>query len=527
MIDLFEDELLPEGDALLDDDFFGLDDFDFSDDIFEEKPEPFKPILSSWKWLAKYRVPFRQHNEAFDAIYYDHINHTGIYSPTGSGKTFLRNAIVEVSLWAHDQNIIISDRKLDSIGFLLPQDPAYMTNRAYFPNPRTGKFVLRPDCLPRDRFHLWLPATDFSYIDPLVRELMEWGVVKWYRFHPRLFIESTLSDYIPHSVGMTQIESLATQRAITKAKGTIISEEMKENWSLELLQQFIEDQKQLTAMSKPYQKMMILQDSGIISKERTVELIDREKGTREQEKVVVLRNFNEIIKSKTQTKQDPTSHLHVFCNKYMSSSAIDNTLSTCINFLIFGMIRESCENIHKKKRVICHLPEAEYSLSKHSSENQNDKIRNYFGALYGNALRETRQYQLYHFLDTQQVTELPSNITSNQLTLWLMPGFKDKSEVSWLQAGVGRAYLDKYSLQELFSMKNPIENRGFAFYIGSDKAVKVWTRPRQTYHFKEGDDPVYLLKKYRNTFGIENSRPWVRWDENISNEQEDVDYGNL
>ena len=62
-------------------------------------------------------------------------------------------------------------------------------------------------------------------------------------------------------------------------------------------------------------------------------------------------------------------------------------------------------------------------------------------------------------------------------------------------------------------MKNPFDNRGKAFYIGQDKAVKVWTRPKQTYHFKEGDDPVQLLKDYRKIFGLSNVEEWSRWDE--------------
>jgi hypothetical protein len=494
--------------------FLDNDEFDSADDIFSETPKTKKAIPFSWAWIAKYRVPFRPSPEGFDGIYYYNITHTGIYSPTGAGKTFLRNTIVEVSLWAHDTNIVISDRKMDSLGFLLPQHPSIMMNAQFFPNPRNGQFPIIPDCLPRDRFHLWLPATHYSYIDPLVRELMEWDVVKFYRFHPRIFIETTMGDHIPHTVGMTQIESLATTKAIMQTKGRIRSESERENWTLDDLREEIESQPQLTHMSKPYQKLMILEDSGIISKESTVELIDKTTGDHLQEKVHVFKNFNDIItRPANQPVYDKTSHLHVFCNKYMSSSTADNTLSTCVNYILFSAIKEACEAIHKKRRVLCHLPEAEYSLSKHSSENQNDKIRNYFAGSYGDALRETRQWQLYHFLDTQQVTELPSKITANQMTLWLLPGFKHKAELNWLQAGLGRAHLDPYKMRDLFSMRNPFENRGKAFYIGEDIAEKCWTRPRQTYHFTEGDDPVELLKDYRLTFGLDNVKPWIRWDE--------------
>lgn len=490
-----------------------FDEFNHADDILLDEQPKFKPLDYSWAWLAKYRVPYRPSPEGFDGIYYHNLTHTGLYSPTGAGKTWLRNTILEVSLWAHDTNIIISDRKLDSLGFLLPQDPAMMLNRQFFPNPRTGNFPILPDCVPRDRFHLWLPATHFSFIDPLVRELMEWGVVKFFRFHPRTFIETTLGDHIPRAVGMTAIESLATARALMQTRGKLRSEQEKEYWSLEDLEEEIKTQEQLTPASKPYQKLMILQDSGIISKDTSVELIDKVSGDHLQEKVHVFKNFYDIItKPASQPYKDPTSHVHVFCNKYMSSPTADNTLSTCINYILFSAIKEACETIHKKRRVLCHLPEAEYSLSSRSAESQNDRIRAYFASSYGDALRETRQWQLYHFLDTQQVTELPSNITANQMTLWLLPGFKHKAELLWLQAGVGRAHLTKLGLMDLFSMKNPFDSRGFAFYIGADKAVKVWTRPRQTLHFKEGNDPVELLKNYRLNFGLDNARPWRRWD---------------
>ena len=492
------------------DDTFEFGELNTASDIFEKKePEP-EPIEFAWAWLAKYRVPYQDSKESFSGIYYHNLTHTGFYSPTGAGKTFLRNTIIEVSLWAHDQNIVISDRKLDSLGFLLPQDPSVMMNSSFFQNPRTGDFPIIPDCLPKDNFILWLPATNFSYYDPLIEELIQWGVVKFFRFHPRMFIESTMGDYIPYSVGMTQSESLATSRALMRMRGEIRTDEDKEKFTLEALNEYIEDQEQLHPMSKPYQKLIILQDSGIVSSDTSVELINRLTGEHLQQPVTTIRNFNDIV---TKPKKQTTGNLHVFCNKYMSSSAIDNTLSTCINYLIFGGIRESCENIYNKKKVICHLPEAEYSLSAHSSENQNDKIRSFFGSAYANALRETRQYQLYHFLDTQQVSELPSNVTANQMTLWLLPGFKHKNELNWLQSGLGRAHLDYYSLQELLSMRDPFENRGKAFYIGADLAVKCWTRPRQTYHFKEGNNPTELLSSYRETFGLDNAQPWIRWDE--------------
>jgi len=489
-----------------------LDFNEFTDasNIFEKKKPKQGPIEFSWAWMAKYRVPFRDQQSSFDGIYYHNLTHTGFYSPTGAGKTFLRNTVIEVSLWAHDQNIVISDRKLDSLGFLLPQDPSTMVNAPFFPNPRTGDFPIRPDCLPKENFTLWLPATNYSYYDPVVEELLEWGVVKFFRLHPRMFIESTMGDYLPHSVGMTQIESLATSRALMRIRGELATPEEKENFTLEQLNEYITDQEQLTHMSKPYQKLIILQDSGLISSDTSVELINKATGDRIQEKVTVLKNFNDII---CKPREQRTGNLHVFCNKYMSSSAVDNTLSTCINYLIFGGIREACENIHKKKRVLCHLPEAEYSLSAHSSENQNDKIRQFFGAAYANALRETRQYQLYHFLDTQQVSELPSNVTSNQMGIWLLPGFKHKNELNWLQAGLGRSQVDYGAMQELLSMSDPFSNRGKAFYIGTDMAVKVWTRPRQTYHFKEGNDPAELLKSYRESFGLDNAQDWIRWDE--------------
>ena len=170
-------------------------------------------------------------------------------------------------------------------------------------------------------------------------------------------------------------------------------------------------------------------------------------------------------------------------------------------------------SIHQKRRVICHFPEAEYSLSKTASESQNDRIRGYFSDSYCDALRETRQWNLFHVLDTQQVTELPGKIPANQLTVWLMPGFKHPAELRWLESGIGRAHLSKLGLHDLLGMKNPFDNRGKAFYIGADKAVKVWTRPRQTYHFREGNDPIRMLKNYRLTFGLDVSEPWRRWDE--------------
>jgi hypothetical protein len=438
----------------------------------------------------------------------------GIYSPTGSGKTFWRNAILETSLWAHDTNIVISDRKLDSLGFLLPQDGGLMTNGQFFPNPRTGDFPIRPDCLPRERFHLWLPATTFSYIDPLIRELMEWGVVKFYRFHPRIFIESTMGDHIPRAVGMTSIESLATNKALMEARGKIFNEKDKENFSLAILQKYIEHQEQLTHMSRPYEKLIILEDSGIISKESTVELIDKKTGEHITEEVKVFRNFNDIVTNPAnQPKKDRTSHLHVFCNKYMSSSTADSTLSTCVNYLLFSAIKDACESITKKRRVLCHFPEAEYSLVKTATESQSDRIKGYFSDAYADALRETRQWNLFHILDTQQVTELPSRVAANQMTIWLMPGFKHPGELNWLRAGIGRAHMTANSFYELFSMKDPFANRGKAFYIGADKAIKVYLRCRQTYHFREGNDPLELLKNYRLTFGTDAAEKWIRWDE--------------
>lgn len=417
-------------------------------------------------------------------------------------------------MWAHDTNIIISDRKFDSLGFLLPQDASLMTNGQFFPNPRTGNFPIKPDCVPRNRFHVWLPATNFSYIDPLIRELMEWGVVKFFRFHPRMFIETTLGDHLPRAVGMTSIETLATNRGLMQARGRIRTEDERENWSLESLEEEIKDQEQLTHMSKPYQKLIILQDSGIISNDPTVELIDKSTGEHVQEKVYLFRSGNELIDNpSTQSKSDKTSHLHTFCNRYMSSSTADNTLSTCINYILFSLIKDAAENRPKKARVLCHLPEAEFSLAKSASESQDSKIRGYFSASYADALRETRQWNLFHILDTQQVTELPNKIPANQLTLWLMPGFKHRAELNWLQSGIGRAQIPKWGWNELFSMKNPFDNRGKVFYIGADKAVKAWTRPRQTLHFREGNDPTQLLKSYRLTFGLDNVEPWKRWDE--------------
>ena len=482
-----------------------FDKFGDSDRIFEKEPEEFVPLEKSYSWLAKYRVPYRPSKQGFDALYYQNLTHQGIYSPTGAGKTFWRNTLVEVSLWNHDTNIIISDRKMDSIGFLLPQDSSTMINSRFFPNPRTGNFPIKPDCLPKNNFHLWLPATSYSFIDPVVRELMEWGVVKFFRFHPRIFLETTMGDHIPRAVGMTQLESLATNQAIMKARGKVDTDKKLENWQLEKLKEYFDEQEQLTHMQKPYQKMFLLETSGIVSNETTVELIDKQTGEHLTEKAEVLRDVQDIINSPT--------NLHVFTNRYMSSSSAESTLSTCINYILFSMIKEACENTPKKKRVLCHFPEAENSLSRSKTESQESKIRGYFSDSYADALRETRQWNLFHILDTQQVTELPNKITANQMTLWLMPGFKHRSELNWLQAGVGRAHLSSRGWHDLFSMKNPFDNRGKAFYIGADKAVKVWTRPRQTYHFKEGNEPVKLLKEYRTTWGLDNAEKWIRWDE--------------
>ncbi len=498
----------------INDSILNFHEFNSAEQLYEDPPKEFKPIEGSWAWMAKYRVPYRPGSHGFDGIYYNNITHMGIYSPTGSGKTFLHNMLIEVSLWAHNTNIIISDRKFDSLGFLLPQDGSMMTNGDFFPNPRTGTFPIKPDRLPYNRFHVWLPATNFSYVDPLIRELMEWGVVKWFRFHPRIFVETTLGDHLPRAVGMTGIETLATNRAMMDARGRCNTEKQKESWNLNELKKQMEEQKQLTHMSKPHEKLMILEDSGIISTEPTVELIDKTTGEHLQQDVHFFRNANEIVNNPvTQSKHDKTTHLHAFCNRYMSSSTADNTLSTCINYILFSLIKDAAENIPKKPRILCHLPEAEFSLCKTSSQSQNSRIQGYFSDSYADALRETRQWNLFHVLDTQQVTELPHKIPANQLTLWLMPGFKHKAELAWLQAGIGRAQLNNYSWSELFSMKNPFNSRGKAFHIGPEQAVKVWTRPRQTYHFKEGNNPTELLKHCRLTFGIDTAEPWMRWDE--------------
>jgi len=482
-----------------------FDELNHADTIFEKEPEEFVPLHRSYSWIAKYRVPYRPSREGFDAIYYDKLTHMGVYSPTGSGKTFWRNTMLEVSLWNHDTNIVISDRKLDSLGFLLPQDPSVMLNSSFFPNPRTGNFPIKPDCLPRKNFHLWLPATSYSFIDPLVRELIEWGVVKFFRFHPRIFVETTMGDHLPRAVGMTQIESLATNQAMIYSRRKTNNERKMENWDLKDLQKSFEKQDQLTHMSKPFEKLLMLEMSGIVSNESTVELIDKVNGDHIQHKCEVLRDVQDIIKSPT--------NLHVFCNRYMSSSTAESTLSTSINYILFSMIKEGCENTPNKRRVLCHLPEAENSLSRTKTEGTQGKIQRYFSDSYADALRETRQWNLFHILDTQQVTELPGKIPANQMTLWLMPGFKHRSELNWLQAGVGRAHLRSNSWHDLFSMRNPFENRGKCFYIGADKAVKCWTRPRQTYHFREGNDPVRLLQDYRKTFGLDNAENWIRWDE--------------
>ena len=334
---------------------------------------------------------------------------------------------------------------------------------------------------------------------------MEWGVVHWYRFHPRMFIDSTIGDYIPGAVGMTRAEALATSRALLHARGKLEYDSQKENWNLSDLKEGIKSQEQLHGSQKPYEKLFIMEDSGIISKEENVELIHRNTGEHMTQKVTVLRNIKDIIKSPT--------NLHMFTNKYMSSPTADNTLSTAINYMLFSLIRETCENIPKKRRVLVHLPEAEYSLAKTASETQNNSIKSYFSNSYGDALRESRQYQMYNILDTQQVTELPSRITSNQMTIWLMPGFKHRSELNWLKGGIGRAQMGDRAESELFSMNDPFQNRGKGFYIGQDKAVKVWNRPRQTYHFREGNDMTELLKNYREVFGLDNAEKWRRWDE--------------
>jgi hypothetical protein len=483
----------------------GFGEFNTADSIFEKEPEEFEPLERSHSWLAKYRVSGRPSRQGFDAIYYQNLTHMGIYSPTGSGKTFWRNTILEVSLWNHDTNIVISDRKMDSLGFLLPQDPSLMLNSRFFPDPRTGYFPIKPDCLPRHKFHLWLPATSYSFIDPLIRELMEWGVVKFFRFHPRIFVETTMGDHLPKATGMTQIESLATGQALIDARKNIDNEKKMENWDLQELKASFENQDQLTHMSKPLEKLLMLELSGIISKDSTVDLIDKTTGKHTTHDCEVLRNVDRIINS--------PGNLHVFCNRYMSSSAGESALSTSINYILFSLMKDACERVSNKRRVLCHLPEAENSLSRSKSQGQQGHIRRYFSDSYSDALRETRQWNLFHVLDTQQVTELPGKIPANQMTLWLMPGFKNRSELNWLQGGLGRAHLNDYRWRELFGLKNPFQSRGKAFYIGADKACKVWTRPRQTYHFREGNDPVELLSDYRKTFGLDNAEEWIRWDE--------------
>ena len=106
--------------GLFDDtDDLSFNELDTASSIFDEKePDP-EPIDFAWAWLAKYRVPYQDPKESFSGIYYHNLTHTGFYSPTGAGKTFLRNTIIEVSLWAHDQNIVISDGYRN---ILLPRD---------------------------------------------------------------------------------------------------------------------------------------------------------------------------------------------------------------------------------------------------------------------------------------------------------------------------------------------------------------------------------------------------------------------
>ncbi len=476
---------------------FQMDKLQSSSKVFDEKPPEYKPIEFSWAWLAKY---FDKTKREWDAVYYSNPTHAGIYSPTGAGKTFLRNAIVEVSLWAHDTVIILSDRKLDSIGFLLPQDPLLMTNQQYFTNPRTGNFPIRPEPLPKQNFHLWLPATNFSFYDNLIEELMKWGVVNFYRFHPSCFLETTAGDFLPKAVGMSMMESQATSQAISKARGSVTD---KNNWSFSDLKGLIEEQEQITGRSKPYEKLMLLDINGIVSKEKTVTLINKNTGEQREEDVVHIRNTKNIISD--------ASNLHVFCNKYMSSAVADNTLSMAINYILFSMFKEDCEMVTRKRRVFCHLPEAQYSFTRTSAETQENKIKGYFSDSYVDGMRETRQWNLFNILDTQQVTRIPDDITANQLTLWLMPGFQHKGELAWLEKGVGRAHLNDSSYNDLFSMRNPFNNRGKAFYIGPDKAVLCYTRPRQTYHFQEGNNPLQLLKRYRLEY--DNAETWKRWDE--------------
>ena len=499
----------------------------------KEEVEYYEPIETSWMWVAKYLdrprgLSFGWKRGWTGVRIKDIKTAMGIYAPPGSGKTYLRLSITEViKLWGKT-NVIIDDRKLESVGMLLPGKWKLMTypmrtangftvSNKYFPDWRTGtigsiKDGLQPNACPPKDIKIWVPVTYEAVGDELIEELMEWGVVEFYRFKPSFIMKHPW--IISATTAATELEKDAIDVAIEEVKKSIMEGKTTE-FSLDLLGKIAKKQ-QWAKRSNPQGKIKILEKSGLISNETTFDYIDTDK--EKQSLKVTPIGEREIKKMLTPTVYPKDAKIHIFTTRYLSDSGVPDTKPFVANLLAFFGVKTGCSKEYnkrgaKKEEVFCHLPEAEFNLSPSGKIKGLQDIGRVFSAIYGTAIREDRDSALYHILDTQNVTKLDDDVKANQQTLFFMPGFRDPKQLEWALRGVGRVSLDSSTLEYIIAkLGKRAENRGKAFLAGPNQAGEVWIRPRNTYHFQEEESKVGALKHYRKKYGLHFAEDWVRWD---------------